>query len=381
MQHNTLNTMKAKSLDAGKYNDGQGLWLHKRSKGHGRWFLRIVVGGKRREMGLGPWPDVSIAEARENAALARKQVRSGLDPVFERQKSRKQQNRLSIADAINSCFEARKAELKNDGKAGGWLSPLTTHVLPQYGKQAIEDVDQHILKEMLTPIWHEKADVARKVLMRMNLTLTHAAALGLDVDLQAPLKARALLGKQRHETKHVPSLPYKEVPTFYQHICNSASTSCLALRLIILTVSRTSEVRFLTLDEIHGDVWILPAKRTKTNREHRIPLTTEALKVIEIAQQQSTSNYLFPSPTGKAMSNMAMAQYMKRQNLEARPHGFRASFRTWAEEQTDAEHAVMESCLGHVVDKGVIGAYQRGDRLEKRSTLLQKWQEYLIFNQ
>ena len=206
--------MKAKNLGKGKFADGQGLWLFKSRKVAGKWILRIVVGGRRREMGLGRWPDVSIAEAREKAGEARKKLRSGVDPIQERRSHRLRSNRLTVSDAVQSCFEAKRAELKNEGHSGRWMSPLSVHVLPKIGQMAIEDIDQHELKRVLEPIWHDKPDSARKAMNRVNLTLKHAAALGLDVDLQAVMKTRALLGKQRHKVQHIPSLAYQVVPKF-----------------------------------------------------------------------------------------------------------------------------------------------------------------------
>jgi hypothetical protein len=191
-------------LSAGKYVDGQGLWLIKRSKLAGKWILRLAVNGKRREMGLGPWPDFTISEARERASEARRRLRDGIDPVQERRQARQRAKRLSFGEAVQSCFEARQAELKGDGKAGRWISPLSVHVIPEIGVLAVEDIDQHVLKRVLEPIWHEKPESARKAMNRINLTLKHAAALGLDVDLQSTMKARALLGKQRHTPLSTP---------------------------------------------------------------------------------------------------------------------------------------------------------------------------------
>ena len=215
MIYNALNQMKTKNLAAGKCADGQGLWLVKRSKSAGKWILRLAIDRKRREMGLGRWPDVSIAEARGKAEEARRHVRNGEDPIQERATIRNRSKRLTVEEAIYGCFEARQAELKGDGKAGRWLSPLSVHIIPAIGGTAIEDVDQHLLKRVLEPIWHEKSDTARKAINRLNLTLKHAAALGLDVDLQATMKVRALLGKQRHAVQHVPSIPYQEAPAFF----------------------------------------------------------------------------------------------------------------------------------------------------------------------
>ena len=373
MLYNALNQMAARSLGLGKYPDGQGLWLVKRGKDAGKWILRIVVHGKRREMGFGRWPDVSIAEARERAAAARKQLRDGVDPIFERQKVKRSAKPLTLAEAIAGCFEARKAELKGDGEAGRWMSPLNVHIIPKLGSYPVVAINQHTLLDVLQPIWHEKTEAAQKALNRVNLTLKHAAALGLDVDLQATMKVRALLGKQRHTVEHIPSLPYKDAPAFYQWLKSQSSVSALALRFLILTVARTSEVRFATFDEIKGDVWVLASERTKTGKEHKVPLTDEALAVVAAARELSDKEFLFPSHKGKPLSDAAMALLMKREGYDARPHGFRSTFRTWAEEQTDAPFEVKEAVLGHLVDAGVVGAYQRSDRIEARKILLRKW--------
>ena len=185
---NSLNQLKAKNLAEGKYADGQGLWLVKPERARGKWVLRLVVDGKRREMGLGRWPDVSIAEARDLAAEARKKLRAGSEPIEARAKAKtKKPARLTVKQAVDGCFEAKKAELKGEGEAARWMSPLSVHILPIIGKIAIEDVDQHVLKKVLEPIWQSKADTARKALNRLSLSLKHAAALGLEVDLQVIL--------------------------------------------------------------------------------------------------------------------------------------------------------------------------------------------------
>ena len=207
----------------------------------------------------------------------------------------------------------------------------------------------------------------------MSLTLTHAAALGLNVDLQAAMKTRALLGKQRHEVTHIPSLSYQEAPAFYQWLKTEPGVAALALRFLILTVARTSEVRLATFEEIDGDLWTLAPSRTKAGIEHKIPLTDEALEIVSLTRASTDGLYLFPSYRGKPLSDAAMSVFMKREGYEARPHGFRATFRTWVEEQTETTFDVKEACLGHVVDGGVVRAYQRSDRLHSRRRLLSNW--------
>ena len=378
MKVHHLTPLSAKALKAGKHADGEGLWLVKADKRSGKWILRVVVAGRRREMGFGRWPEVSLAEARDHAAAARKQLRLGLDPIVERKKQKYQARKLTVAEAIHCCFEARKADLKEDGVAGGWLSPLAVHVIHKIGGYPLEYVDQHVLKDVLGPLWHTKADVARKAMMRMNLVLQHGAAMGLDVDLQTVMKAKALLGKSRHVATHIASLPYADAPAFYRMLTEKDSITCLALRFLMLTAARTSEVRFATFDEIDGDVWVLAPARTKSNREHRVPLTTEALNVVKLARRRSTQALMFPSPSDKALSDAAMAKFMKDNGHTERPHGFRDTFRTWLEEQTDADYETKEAALGHAVDSSVVRAYQRSDRLAKRSAILARWASYLV---
>jgi len=178
--YNSLTQMRVKNLNAGKYADGQGLWLIKRSKIAGKWIIRLILRGKRREMGLGRWPDVSISEARERAADARKAVRDGLDPIIERAKLRGAPKIVTLAEAARGCFDAKKAELKNANARKRWLGLLEHHVLPKIGKLPIEEIDQHLIKKTLEPIWHQKAETARKSLGHIGQTLNYAAALGLD---------------------------------------------------------------------------------------------------------------------------------------------------------------------------------------------------------
>lgn len=381
MIHNTLNPMKAKSLTAGKYADGQGLWLVKRSQQAGKWVLRLSVSGKRREMGLGPWPEVSIADARAKALAVRAQVRDGVDPVSERRKEQILARPTSFTDVLDSCFKARQAELKGDGKAGRWLSPLKTHILPKLGNLSVASIDQHVLKNTLDPIWHSRAETAEKALSRIGIVLKHAAALGLDVDLQATMKARALLGKQRRTRTNIPALRYPKAPAFYQWLCTKELQSCFVLRFLMLTACRTGEVRFATIDELTDDLLVIPPERTKTRKEHKIPLTNEARRCIEEAHKVHGCKLLFPSVGGKPLSDATMSRFMEREGYRARPHGLRATFRSWAEECTDAPFEVKEACLGHALDKGVVAAYQRAERLEARRELLQQWEGFLTTKQ
>ncbi|CUJ96979.1 Prophage CP4-57 integrase [Ruegeria denitrificans] len=385
-QSNKLSGAKVRTADAGKFGDGGGLWLHKRDARQGKWVLLVTVHGRRREMGLGAYPGVSLKEAREEAEKWRAVVRRNLDPIKERERERRQAERnLNLLKDISlDAFESRKAELKGDGKAGRWYSPLELHVLPKLGKVPVADIDQIDIRDTLAPIWHEKAETASKAMDRLGICLKHAAALGLDVDLQATMKARALLGKQRHKPKNIPALPWPDVPSFYASL-NEGTTSHLALRLLILTAVRSGPVRKAHEDQFEGGVWTIPAEIIKGRRDatedFRIPLSDAALDVIEAAKKQSRDGFLFPSVRKGVISDATMSRLMERRELEARPHGFRSSFRDWVAETTNTPHEVAETCLGHVVGGTVERAYRRTDHLDQRRILMQRWADFVTTKQ
>ncbi|WP_288938857.1 site-specific integrase [uncultured Roseovarius sp.] len=377
-----LTAAKVKSAKPGKYSDGAGLWLHKRQDGGAQWVLRVTVHGRRREMGLGRLSDVSLKEAREAADRWRALVRAGKDPIKERERQRREAAKEdhTLASVAVEAFEARKAELKGDGKAGRWFTPLELHILPKLGKVPVEDIDQRDIKNTLAPIWHSKADTARKAMNRLNITLKHAAAMGLDVDMQATEKAKALLGKTRHKAQNIPAMPWQEVPAFYESLSDGTVTH-LALRLLILTGLRSKPIRFCRLDEIEGDVWTVPAENMKSLKDQesdfRVPLSREALDVIEQAKPLAKNGYLFPNMRRGVISDATMSALMKRRGLDARPHGFRSSFRTWCAEATDTPDNVAEAALAHVTGTKVSRAYNRTDLLELRRPLMARWADHV----
>ena len=288
-----------RSASAGKYSDGAGLWLHKRDDGGSQWFLRISIGGKRREMGLGGYPEISIKQAREDAETFRSAVRNGIDPIQHRdQQKRELLNSNNTLEKISyEAFEARKAELKEDGKAGRWFTPIKLHVLPKIGNMRIEEINQHNIKNALEPIWHSKADTARKALNRLNLIFKYAVAMDLDVDINAVAKAKILLGKTRHKPVKIPALHWREIPEFYETLAEITSVN-LAMRLLILTGVRSKPLRHFRLEEIQDNIWVIPSANMKGRKDKvsdfRVPLSQEAKNVIELAMPFSRNGYLFP---------------------------------------------------------------------------------------
>lgn len=329
---NKLSARQLASLGVGKHEDGAGLRLVKTSAESGQWVFRFTVHGKRREMGLGSFRDVTLKQAREKAAQCRIVLREGKDPIKQKDKDKREaaRNLHLLKDIAFDAFEARKAELKGDGKAGRWFTPLELHVLPRLGNLPVSDIDQTDIRDTLAPIWHDKADTARKAMNRLNICLKHAAALGLDVDLQATMKAKALLGKTRHKPQNIPAMNWRDVPAFYASLDDGSATH-LALRLLILTGVRSNPLRHIHEDQIDGDVWTVPAEAMKGRKDatsdFRVPLSLEAMKVIDEARRISRDGFLFAGARRGVISDMAMAKHMERAGLEARPHGFRSSLR------------------------------------------------------
>jgi integrase len=378
-----LTALFIKSAPPGKYEDGQGLRLVKRANGSGQWVFRYTIHGRRREMGLGGLGATSLKDTREIAAAFRALIARGVDPIAHRDRQRRDAARDQnlLRDVAIDAFESRKAELKGDGKAGRWFSPLELHILPKLGDIPIAEITQRDIRDTLQPIWHEKAATAMKAANRLNIVINHAAALGLGVDLQAVSKAKALLGRQRHTVQSIPSMPWPQVPNFYASL-EEPTVTHLALRLLILTGLRSRPIRFARLDEIDGDVWTVPAENMKARlgaaQPFRVPLSEEALQVIDLARPYERDGYLFASARRGVISDATMARLMERRGLQARPHGFRTSLRTWLAEQTNAPHEVAEAMLAHVTDSKVVRTYRQTDYLDRRRILLNLWAYFVI---
>ena len=383
MPEKILTSLFVKNAPAGKHNDGGGLWLYAREPGAARWAFRYTLHGARRDMGLGSAESVSLAEARQRAAAARAEIAQGRDPIRERHKQARAASKADSAFAVIAaqCFEARKAELKGDGVNGRWWSPVELHALPALGRLPVDEIDGRAIRDCLAPIWHSKPDAAEKALNRIAIVLRHAAALGLPADLQAAIKARALLGKQRHEVEHIPALDWREVPEFYRSLAEPSPVN-LCLRFLILTGVRSKPARFLRAEEIEGDTWTIPGDLVKglkgKTSDFRVPLSREALAVIEAAKAHERGGFLFPSTKpGVPISDMSMSQSMARRGMKERPHGFRSSLRVWLAEATGAPHEVAEAVLGHATGNAVSRAYQRSDFLEQRAALLERWGDFV----
>jgi integrase len=379
---NLLTSAFLKSAPTGKHIDGAGLWFIKRPDGGAQWMLRISIGGKRREMGLGGFPDVALKEARELAADYRKMARQGVDPIKMRSQQRREALRpkSNLADIAEAAYAAKKAELKNDGINARWFSPLKLHVLPKLGNLSVEDITQQDIAQTLKPIWEIKAETAKKAINRLNIVFTYAAAAGLDVDLNAIAKAKALLGKQRRQTQNTPAVSWSEVPAFYETLAEPTTVN-LALKLLILTGVRSYAVRNARVDQFDGKTWIIPPENMKGQlhqvSDFRVPLSSEAQEIIAKAKQFGRDGYLFAGVRRGVISDASMSRLMERRGMAERPHGFRSSLRTWLAECTNASEEVAETVLAHKVGSKVVRAYRRTDHFEERAILMERWAQHV----
>ncbi len=381
-QLHRLSSAFVKGAPHGKHSDGQGLWLIKRPDGGAQWMLRISLGGKRREMGLGGANDVSLKEVRELASEYRKLAKQGIDPINFRlaEKRALLKPGKSLTEVASAAYEAKKAELKNDGINARWFSPLQLHVLPKLGRLSVEVITQQDIAEALRPIWHQKAATAKKAIGRLSIVLTYAAAAGYDVDLNAIAKAKALLGKHRHQTQNIPALNWRQVPDFYASLLEP-TTVHLALKLLILTGVRSYAIRYAHVDQFDGDTWIIPAENMKgqitQTTDFHVPLSSEAQIVISTAMHFARDGFLFAGMRSGVISDASLARLMERREMIERPHGFRSSLRTWLAETTNASEQVAETILAHKVGTKTIRAYRRTDHFEERSVLMERWARHV----
>jgi integrase len=377
-----LSAVQARTLrEPGRYADGNGLYLEVDASGAKRWTLRIVIQGRRRDVGLGSTSLVSLAEAREKALTLRKIAREGGDPVAERRKSIRVVP--TFAEAAWKVHAGHKASWKNKKHAQQWINTLQRYVIPVLGELRIDQIDSPEVLKILAPIWLTKPETARRVRQRIGTVLDWAKAAGFrsgDNPVEGVTKG---LPKQSDRANHHTALPYSEVPGFIERLRGSGNAEMvrLAFEFLILTAARTNEVLSATWDEIDlaQGLWTIPPKRMKAGREHRVPLSTHCLKILTRAKKLgSGSNYLFPGSPVRPLSNMSLLMVLRRMQLDATTHGFRSAFRDWAAEQTNYPREVCEMALAHTISDRVEAAYRRSDLLEKRRELMQDWSRYVI---
>ena len=359
----------------GRHGDGQGLYLQVDPSGARRWVQRLVIRGKRTDLGLGSAALVSLAEARERALANRKLAREGGDPL----RARREADAVpSFADAARHVHELHRPSWRNPKHAAQFIATLETYAFPRLGGLRVSDVTTADVLAALTPIWLAKPETARRVRQRIGVVLKWAVAKGWRQDNPADAIAQAL-PRQGDRQAHRKALPYSDVPAFLDILrASDASPSAkLAMEFAILTAARSGEARLATWDEIDLDaaVWSVPAHRMKAGRAHRVPLAPHAVAILRQARALSDGTGLvFPGARhSRPLSENTLGKLIRALGYDAHLHGFRTSFKTWAQERTNVPREVSEAALAHTISDKAEAAYARSELFEKRRRLMERW--------
>ncbi|WP_048887027.1 tyrosine-type recombinase/integrase [Aurantiacibacter atlanticus] len=365
----------------GRYMDGDGLSLLLTAPRKGYWVLRATINGRRRDIGLGPLDLVKLAEARELAIDMRRDIQRGIDPIEERK--RQKIEILTFKAAAEKVHTEQKATWKNGKHQDQWIKTLETYAFPKLGDRLVNDIEGPLIREVLLDFWLEKPETARRVKQRIGVVLDWAYANGMRAT-EAPMRSLSrALPRQPKQDGHFAAMPYEDVPTFLKHLNKRTSVARHALEFLILTASRSGEVRGAKWAEINLDakLWTVPAERMKVGKEHVVPLTDATIDVLERARPYyaECSDLVFPGRNVlRPMSDMTLLKILRYAKLPFTVHGFRSAFRDWAAEKTSYPGEVAEAALAHTAGNKVEAAYRRTNYLEKRRELMREWSGFCV---
>jgi len=365
-----------------------GLQLQVKDSGARSWLLRISIADRRREIGLGGYPDVTLAQARDKARELRAKVDAGLDPV-EGRRAAKAALRASAAatitfdEAARRWHRSKRHEYRNEKHAAQVLTTLMTYASPVIGSLPISAVTLAHVVQVLEPIWTCKTETAARLRGRIENVLSWATVSGFRFgenparwkgNLDAVLPKPGKVSRVSHHN----ALAIDAVGRFMIALRQVAGMGARALEFAILTAARSGEVRGAAWMEfdLTNAVWTVPASRMKAGREHKVPLSQEAIAILEGLPRFEGSDYAFSAPRGGALSDMTLSAVLRRMKVDAVPHGFRSTFRDWASERTAFPSDVAEMALAHAIGNKVEAAYRRGDLFEKRRLLMNQWAEF-----
>lgn len=406
-----LKALQVKNLSApGRHAIGgvNGLCLNITETGARSWILRVIVGLKRRHIGLGGYPEVSLAEARDLALEMRRKISAGIDPVVERREQRQAivvatKQRTTFEQAFTRFFEEKvEGELRNAKHRNQWRSTLKTYAYPVLGEKAVADISVEEVLEVLQPIWMTKNETASRVRQRIEAVLDWSKAMGLR-DGENPARWKGNLqqllpspNRVQSETPR-PAVALDEFATWFRLLRGRNGIAARALEFLTLTASRSGEVRGARWGEMdfQNEIWTIPGERMKERREHRVPLSAAAVELLEAMPRMLNCDIVFPSPKNGVMSDMTLSAVMRRiQESEEKagrlgfldtrsrrpavPHGLRSSFRDWAAERTAYPSDMAEIALSHMVGSEVERAYRRGDMLDKRREMMDAWAAFVL---
>lgn len=396
---NRLTEQKCKSLlrTAGKYSDGNNLWLEVSESGTAKWVFRVQINRKRRYMGIGGYPSVSLREAREAARTHAATVRSGADPIDLRATQRaKVRDTPTFAECAKSYIDNLETGSRNAKHIQQWRNTITQYCSLMLSLPVDSITQEHVLSAVL-PIWKTKHTTAKRLLGRIDQVLGYATAAKWR-EGQNPATYRGaleyLLPRVKHIVKHHPSLPWRQAPIFWHALGSQIGIAKDALGFLVLTGARSGEVRFMVWREIsiNERIWTVPGDRIKGGVTHTVPLSDPAITILENQPKGKPDDIVFSMRAGKAMSDMTLVAVIDRMNAkredsdrfrdpdgrDACPHGFRSTFRMWAAEESGYPRDVAEFALAHKLPDAVEAAYQRSTLFEKRVEMMQAWANYLL---
>ncbi|HVM22776.1 MAG TPA: integrase arm-type DNA-binding domain-containing protein [Sphingomicrobium sp.] len=379
-----LNPLQVRNLkEPGRYSDGDGLLLEVRPGGAKSWIARLQANGKRRDYGLGSAKDVSLAEARDKAREYRKQLRAGTDPLEAKRNAR--EHIPTFREAAKAVHAEHKPGWRNGKHGAQWLATLEAYAFPHFGELPIDRIDSGHVRDALAEIWLTRPETARRVRQRIGTVLDYAHGKRWRAHPLGMAAVNKSLPKQPPKIGHFDAMPYARVPEFSQAVKSRVSMGRLALEALILTATRSGEVRGARWSELDLDAatWTIPAERTKTGKRtgkpHIVPLSPAALDVFARAKalRIEASDLVFHgSKRGRPLSDMTLLKVLRDAGEPFTVHGFRSAFRDWVAEQTNFPGEVAEAALAHTIPNKVEAAYRRTDFLDKRRKLMEAWGAY-----
>lgn len=369
-----------------------GLLLRVSQTGGRSWVLRAMVGSRRRDIGLGGYPDTTLAGARERAREAKNLIRQGIDPIEERRQAQAalkaaQESHKTFADLWEQFLEAKLVSVTKKTRQH-WISSIERYALPVIGSAIVAEIDKTHIEKVLVPIWTKKPIMGRKLRQRIERILGFATAKGYRSgpnpaawkhNLEEILPATS----EVHKVTHFRALPHDDAREFMEQLRQREGMAARALEFAILTAARSGEVRGARWDEVDfkRKRWSIPADRMKMDRDHVVPLSDAALAVLE--KMPRDSDLIFTAPRGGQLSDMSLLAVIKRMGYRERTtaHGFRSTFKDWATEETDVQDFISEMALAHSVGDEVYRAYKRSDLVAKRRRLMREWAQFLGYDE
>jgi integrase len=358
-----------------------GLALQVADSGARSWVLRVRVGGARRYVGLGAYPEVSLSEARAKASAVKARMREGADPVAERRAARAAQARaLTFQRAAEACYAAKAVEFRNPKHAAQWIGTLRQYAFPVIGALPVADIELAHIVAVLEPLWIEKTETATRVRQRIEAVLNWATVSGHrrgDNPARWRGNLDALLPKPRKlkRVEHHAALHCNDVAAFMATLRQQSGMAARALEFAVLTAARSGEVRGMRWGEVDFDarMWTVPAERIKSGKRHRVPLSDDALRLLEAVPRALGTDLVFWSVRNRALSDNALTKVLKRMGVGVTAHGFRSTFKDWARTHTAYADEVSELALAHVSNDATRAAYARDELMPQRERLMRDW--------